>query len=100
MRVSPGRAARASAPRHAEARVSHICRRGGWLARAHVAILPAAYLARSRWTQSATRIWRSTMTPCSVRRGAISLALALTVSPLIAQTTGTVRGRVTDAADG
>jgi TonB-dependent starch-binding outer membrane protein SusC len=40
------------------------------------------------------------MTPCSVRCGAIALALALAVSPLFAQTTGTVRGRVTDAADG
>ena len=40
------------------------------------------------------------MTPCSVRCGAIALALALAISPLVAQTTGTVRGRVTDAADG
>ena len=42
------------------------------------------------------------MTLCSVRRGALSLALALTaVSSLLAQTTtGTVRGRVTDAANG
>jgi TonB-dependent starch-binding outer membrane protein SusC len=41
------------------------------------------------------------MTLCSVRRGALSLALALTAaSPLLSQTTGTVRGRVTDAADG
>ena len=40
------------------------------------------------------------MTPCSVRCGAIALALALTASPLVAQTTtGTIRGRVTDAAD-
>ena len=42
------------------------------------------------------------MNLCSVRRGALSLALALTaVPPLLAQTsTGTIRGRVTDAVDG
>jgi TonB-dependent SusC/RagA subfamily outer membrane receptor len=42
------------------------------------------------------------MALCSVRRGALSLALALiAVPPLLAQLpTGTIRGRITDAADG
>ena len=42
------------------------------------------------------------MALCSVRRGALALALALTTVPqLLSQaSTGTIRGRVTDAADG
>src|SRR5256885_1106313 len=49
-----------------------------------------------------TRQWSSSIMLHFIRRSAIVLALALTVPALLAAqvTTGTVRGRVTDAASG